>query len=116
MEVWYQKASTDMVRERRKGSWLMARHSLQMILVAISGAGPSRSQNRIRRADELNRFPVFLGYLSADSSIFTPPRTMEFHLRIVDRARHMLIYVATCTIPVLTGMHEGLSRGLQPQL
>ena len=81
MEVWYQEASTEMVRERRKGSWLTTRHSLQMILVAISVDEPIRSENRIRRADQLNRFPVLLGYFSTDSSIFTPPRTMEFQLR-----------------------------------
>ena len=46
------------------------------------GLDPQAAYNRIRSADELNGLPVLLGYFSAGSSIFTPPRTMEFCLRI----------------------------------
>ena len=53
----------------------------QMTVLVISGAGPSRSQNRIRRADELNRFPMFLGYSSTEPGLRNLFTIMKTHLR-----------------------------------
>ena len=54
-----------------------------MMLLAISVDGLIRSQNIIRRAAELNRFPVFLGYWSAESGLRNLFTIMKTHLRMI---------------------------------